>query len=147
MEKTYYGNPISQYGLEQGYVDYACFTKAFQHVLCNNITEIDEYLFDNIVSGDCYYEIYYDTLNNCEISKEEYEACEEPAQIEIEEHYAEIFQYYIVSANAVDILKENNEIVFYSDKLDVYVWGVTHWGTSWDYVLTNIKIDNEEENK
>ena len=28
----------------------------------------------------------------------------------------------------------------------MYVWGVTHWGTSWDYVLTDIEIapTNEE---
>ena len=50
----------------------------------------------------------------------------------------EIFQYYIVSDNGAEILKEINEIVFYNEALDMYVWGVTHWGTSWDYVLTDI---------
>ena len=38
-------------------------------------------------------------------------------------------------------MRETNEIVFYSEDLDMYLWGVTHYGTSWDYVLTDIKID------
>lgn len=62
---------------------------------------------------------------------------------EIVNYSPEIMQYYIVSDNAVDILELNNEIVYYIDKLGLYVWGVTHCGTSWDYVLTNIKIELE----
>lgn len=57
----------------------------------------------------------------------------------------EIFQYYIVSDAGADILKrETNEILFYNDELDMYIWGVTHWGTSWDYVLTDINIEQFE---
>ena len=49
--------------------------------------------------------------------------------------YTEIFQYYIVSDNGAEILQEAEEIVYYNEELDMYVWGVTHWGTSWDYVM------------
>lgn len=53
-----------------------------------------------------------------------------------------IFQYYIISNSGARILQDwTNEIVYYIPVLDVYVWGVTHWGTSWDYVLTDIEID------
>ena len=46
---------------------------------------------------------------------------------------------------AATILKEwTNEIVFYNQELDMYVWGVTHYGTSWDYVLTNIELNSDE---
>ena len=39
MEKKYfYGNEISQYGLENGYVDFATLAKSFDAVLCNNIS-------------------------------------------------------------------------------------------------------------
>jgi cell division septum initiation protein DivIVA len=62
---------------------------------------------------------------------------------EAQETTPEIFQYYIVSNNGAEILKDAGEIVFYNDVLDMYVWGVTHWGTSWDYVLTDIKIVKE----
>ena len=60
----------------------------------------------------------------------------------------EIFQYYVVDDSGAELLQEINEIVFYNEEIDVYLWGVTHWGTSWDYVLTDIEIDpnmyNEE---
>ena len=34
-----------------------------------------------------------------------------------------------------------DEILFYNETLDMYVWGVTHCGTSWNYVLTDIKLN------
>ena len=57
------------------------------------------------------------------------------------DEYEEYYQFYIVSDNGAKILAEANETVWYNEELDMYVWGVTHWGTSWDYVLTSIKID------
>ena len=61
-----------------------------------------------------------------------------------QDSYPEIYQYYIISDNGADILKRfTDEIVYYIPVLNVYVWGVTHWGTSWDYVLTDIKIEEE----
>ena len=59
---------------------------------------------------------------------------------EQQENEPDIFQYYIISDQGADILKRyTNEIVYYIEYLDIYIWGVTHWGTSWDYVLTDIK--------
>ena len=61
-------------------------------------------------------------------------------------HYEEIFQYYIISDSGAEILKDyTDEIVLYNEALDMYVWGVTHWGTSWDYVLTDIRLNCGEE--
>ncbi len=52
-----------------------------------------------------------------------------------------IFQDYIISEYGYKFLAEHtDEIVFYNKKLDIYVWGITHYGTSWDYVLTDIKL-------
>ena len=28
----------------------------------------------------------------------------------------------------------------YNEQLDMYLWGITHFGTSWDYVLTDVKL-------
>lgn len=57
-----------------------------------------------------------------------------------------IFQDYIISENGYEFLAEyTDEIVFYNEKLDVYIWGITHYGTSWDYVLTDIKLNKEAE--
>lgn len=59
---------------------------------------------------------------------------------------AEIFQYFIIDNNGADILQHwTNEIVFYNSELDMYVWGITHFGTAWDYVLTNIPCETFEE--
>lgn len=52
-----------------------------------------------------------------------------------------IFQDYIISEAGYKFLEEyTDEIVFYNEKLDVFVWGITHFGTSWDYVLTDVKL-------
>lgn len=116
--KYFYGNKISDYGLEHGYVDYRTLAKCFDAVLNNDIiAKTQEIGYWDIVSGSDYNEEY--------------------------DEYTDIYQYYIVSDNAVEILQEANEIVYYNEELDMYVWGVTHWGTSWDYVLTDIKLELE----
>ena len=154
----FYGNKISEYGLKNGYVDYATLSKAFDGVLNNNIIQktydigyweqesgfvdnseeiaelqerIDELMLDN---------------DNDEHTEEIDELQDEINELEEEQDYMDdIFQYYIVDDNGARILKEINEIVFYNEELDMYVWGVTHYGTSWSYVLTDIKIVLDEE--
>ena len=114
--KYFYGNKISDYGLEHGYVDYKTLAKAFDAVLNNDIINKT-------------YDIgYWDIVSGSDYDEET-------------DEYTDIYQYYIVSDNAVEILQEANEIVYYNEELDMYVWGVTHWGTSWDYVLTDIKVE------
>lgn len=164
----FYGQEISDYGREHGYVDYHALAKAFEGVLNNNIVErmgwenwetengsLEYYEYD----GDSY---TYDEL--CELREElenEQEELDEDSERyqEIEEalaeiddafgnpNYEEVYQWYIIDCNGVDILKEfTNDIVLYNEELDMYVWGVTHYGTSWKYVLTDIKLDKEEKN-
>lgn len=166
--KYFYGNEISEYGQEHGYVDYRTLAKAFDAVLNNDIipktmeigyweqesgfvdhTEEIEALQEEI--DDVMYNIsrMIDTDESFEDSKAHLimvnrmeELQERIEELEEEQDYAdEIYQYYIVSDNGAEILKEINEIVFYNEELDMYVWGVTHWGTSWDYVLTDIKCN------
>lgn len=161
----FYGNKVSEYGLQHKRVDYATLAKAFECVLNNNIisetqnigyweSETPEYYFEdmdgNIYTEDEAEERKEALQSELEELEETGENTERISEIEsdleaLEEyHYHDIYQYYIVSSNAVDILKEAGEIVFYNDTLDMYVWGVTHWGTSWDYVLTDIVLDIEE---
>lgn len=118
------GNKISEYGLENGYVDYRTLAQSFDAVLVNDITK----LFFATVNGD-YFEPELE--NGIDYDDET-------------EEYSEVFQWYIISDNGAQILKDyTNEIVYYLPLLNCYVWGVTHWGTSWDYVLTDIKIELE----
>ena len=90
-------------------------------ILCNNIVNIDQdFMLNSIVDdGTCIDEDFY--------------------------------QYYLVEVDTwrldqyKEYIKENNIntniYLFYSDILDCYVCGVDHYGTSWDYVPTNIKIE------
>lgn len=53
----------------------------------------------------------------------------------------EIYQYYIISEAGYWMLENfTEEPVYYHEELDMYLWGITHFGTSWDYVLTDIKL-------
>lgn len=55
----------------------------------------------------------------------------------------DIYQDYIIPEYGYEFLSEyTDELVFYNERLHVYIWGVSHFGTSWDYVLTNIKLES-----
>lgn len=61
------------------------------------------------------------------------------------DEYVNIYQYYIIDEQGANILQElTNEIIYYNSKLDVYLWAIDHFGMSWNYVLTNVKIYNDE---
>lgn len=95
-------------------------------------------------------EIDPDELSTEELShilylQSEIETIQEQIEELEQDETPDIYQYYIISASGADILQSyTNEIVYYIEQLDMYIWGVTHWGTSWDYVLTDIKIETEE---
>ena len=173
----YYGNKISDYGLENGYVDYATLSKCFDAVLNNDIM--------NLTYDIGYWEQVSGTVDNSEeineleekkdeleekqkdledlsedvssekeeqkiilelkkLENEIYEINDQIEDLENEQdNEPEIFQYYIVDDWGGRLLQEVNEIVYYNETLDMYLWGVTHYGTSWDYVLTNIPIEKE----
>lgn len=116
--KYFCGNEISNYGKEHGFLDYNTFSRAFDHVLNNSIFELGQ----GIGYG-------WELVNGLDFDYEEEEIIEEP----------EVFQWYIVSDSGAQIIQDyTNEILYYHDELDIYLWGVTHWGTGWDYVLTDI---------
>ena len=149
----FYGNKISEYGIQNKRVDYATLSKAFDCVLNNNIIQETyevgywEQESGHVDNSEEIAEIReqiaeLEELEESESVNEKIAELEEQIE-ELEEeqdYYPKIYQYYIVSDRGAEILKEINEIVFYNDKFDMYVWGVTHWGTSWDYVLTSIEI-------
>ena len=61
---------------------------------------------------------------------------------ENEENYSEfeIYQYFIVSGWDLTQVKEDypNLLLEYLEPLDLWILGVTHFGTSWDYILTDL---------
>ena len=165
----FYGNKISDYGLECGYLDYRTLAKAFDAVLNNEIMSATE------SAGIGYWEMesgYVDNSEEIELREERIEELSaelleavtdedeeeeqriqalideeerEKEQLEAEEEPDEVFQWYIVDDNGARILEEVGEIVYYNEELDMYLWGVTHFGTSWDYVLTDVKLELDKE--
>jgi hypothetical protein len=59
--------------------------------------------------------------------------------------WEDIYQYYIIDDETARRLIENtNEIIFYHNKLDIYILGVQHYGTGWSYVLTDFELIEDE---
>lgn len=161
----FYGNEISDYGKEHGFVDYRTLAKSFDAVMCNSITEMENFWNDATIENGSF--SYYEDADGNEISGEEYdrqtnsytlggeyfdgdsnEITEEEynRNAEAYENEIEVFQWFIISGNGAEILEElTDEIVIYYPPCDMYIWGVTHWGTSWDYVLTSIECEKVEK--
>jgi hypothetical protein len=125
-KKYFYGHEISEEGVKHNRVDYRALASSFDGVLCNDITKL-----------------FYSTINN---EYNEVELYNGNDYDEENDCYEDIYQYYIISSYGAEILERyTDEIVYYIPSIDIYVWGVTHFGTSWDYVLTDIKIDEQGE--
>lgn len=110
-----FGVEVSSYGLENGYLDYRTLSKIVGGCILNNNLFGAYYPEDwELVSGE--------------------ELCDE-------DEYYDIYQFYIISEYGYEFLsRHTNEIVYYNNELDLYLWGITHFGTSWDYVLTDLKL-------
>jgi hypothetical protein len=120
FEDRVYGVKVSDYGLERGYLDYKALTGIIGDCILNN------YIFE--FAG---YENWY-LENGSEETEDGY--------------YLEVFQYYIITDSGARFLKEyTDEIVYYHEELDMYIWAITHFGTSWDYVLTDIRLVKDGE--
>ena len=89
--------------------------RSFNHIPCNDLI--------NATGGFTKWEMFCGELEDDETGTE-----------------IEIMQYFIVSEPGAELLKECGEIVFYSEELDLYVWGVTFYGVNWKDVLTPIQI-------
>lgn len=104
-------------------------------ILCNDITKL-----------------FYTELNEQYIEPEFVVGCDYSEEYE---ENIDVYQYFIVDFNSYTyeyILKKyaeqlgNDIILYYIDELDLYILGVTHFGTGWDYVLTDIEPTDDINN-
>ena len=110
-----YGYEVSKYGLENGYLDYLTLSKIVGDMVLSN------YMMQYMGS------LGWELINGDDINEDG--------------DYHEIYQWYIITESGARFLEEyTDEIVYYHEEMDLYVWGITHFGTSWDYVLTDIKL-------
>lgn len=90
---------------------------------CCDSLILNNYIIQELQKKDIYFDLYCGNDYN-----------------EDEDSYEEIYQYFIISERDAERLAEyTNEIVFYNDDLDIYILGVTHYGTAWDGVPANWK--------
>ena len=127
---------MGEYEKEQGKASYKTIIERFigDIVLCNNIIEVDPSVYDNMKGG-----YYYEDEEGNERTAEEYNNDESGT---IEEKYADIYQYYLCNIGQweAEQLEKMGIITSYSDVLDCDVLCVDHFGTSWDYVLTDVPL-------
>ena len=112
---------LNEYEKEHGKISYYTLLEYYDitRILCNKLPEIDPSIWDNIETGN------------------------------IDEN-DDIYQYFIIDFSSwmLDDIKEKYSdelIITYSDLLDNYVLLVDHYGTSWDYVLTDIEFTTDYE--
>ena len=158
---TFNGHEVSAYGKQHNRLDYYTLARGFDAVLCNqifNATDIDSWEME---SGFSDYSEEIEELESKIEELEELESLTEEQEAQLQEYRDElqeledtddyydamesVYQWFIVSDAFADVLKDINQILFYNRELDIYVWGVTHYGTSWNYVLTDVPINCGEE--
>ena len=168
--KYFCGNEVSAYGQEHNRVDYATFAKAFDAVLANDLMNAtaDIGYWEPCGASEVYYEDstgnvydYNGREERVEQIREQIdalEALEDMTEEQLEqlqdleddvaaldnEYYYDVFQWYIVNEQGAELCQEAGEIVYYNSALDLYLWGVTHYGTAWTYVLTSIECNAGE---
>lgn len=110
-EGKVFGEKVSEYGLAKGYLDYHTLAKMVGNRILNN------------------YIMKFVGFENWEL-------------VLGDEEDGDIYQYYIITDPGFELLKDlTDEIVYYNEELDMFLWCITHFGTSWDYVLTDIRLE------
>ena len=112
-----FGVKPSNYAVERGYLDYETLAKIIGDSVRNC------YIYEYVGS------MYWTIVNGYD-----------------KDNIEEIFQHYIITEEGYKILRDyTDEIVYFSDELGMYLWGITHFGTGWDMVLTNTKLVEMED--
>lgn len=96
-------------------------------ILCNDITK----LFYNEIGGK-YCEPEFIIGNDYDEENE--------IQVDVYQYFVVDFNSYTYSLFEQYAEQLGNEfILYYIEELDLYILGVTHFGTGWNYVLTDIE--------
>lgn len=118
MKKFYISNKedLNDQELKTGKVSYRRIIDRYisDLVLCNDIVYIEEYIESQLLDK-------YD--------------------LELEEEDLYIYQYFLCNLNEFEeeTLREYGILLAYSNKLNVDILCVEHYGTSWDYVMTDVE--------
>ena len=119
-------------------IKFCCDSLIMNNYIIPELTKKEIY-FEKFCGDDC----YYVDNNGEEITKTQAEQLD---YTEYEEIYFDIYQYFIIDEAGAERLKTfTNELVYYSEDLDIYILCVCHYGTSWSSVPANWKTPEEME--
>lgn len=91
---------------------------------------IDEYETPN---GDI---ITQDELDEIELNDENFDIND---YFELDK---EFYQYYIVNSRDAETIQDlTDDVIFYIEELDVCLWGIEHYGSSWDIVPISLNLE------
>lgn len=112
-----YGVEVSRYGKENGKLDYEALSRMVGSLVKNN----------NIKNFGYDYADGWELINGDE--RNEYGEYEVPSD------------YFIITKQGAEVLKTwTDEIVYYCEDLDMYLWAICFGGLSWEYALTDIEL-------
>lgn len=116
--KEFYQKLINERKSYRDMIDFCCDSMILNNSIIGELTG-HSYYFDTYCGSD------YDEEND---------------------EYTDIYQWYIITENDADRLaRYTKEIVYYNEDLDLYLLGVTHFGTPWIGVDANWKTVEEME--
>ena len=101
----------------------------------------DDFLMDFFDYDDNKHDIDNLTDDDLQLVKDDY-LMDIIDDLDLYNYYDDIYQYYIIDDYSSDLFIKLQYPVFYSNALNVYVVGITHYGTSWSYILTNQTFDD-----
>ena len=101
----------------------------------------DDFLMDFFDYDDNKHDIDNLTDDDLQLVKDDY-LMDIIDDLDLYNYYDDIYQYYIIDDYSSDLFIKLQYPVFYSNVLNVFVVGITHWGTSWSYILTNQTFDD-----
>lgn len=119
MKKFYISNKneLNQEELKTGKVSYGRIIERYIQdlVLCNDIANIENSIEEQLIDR---YDLGLE-----------------------EDEYLDIYQYYLCNLNEFEeeTLREWGILIAYSNILNVDILCVDHFGTSWDYVMTDVE--------
>ena len=101
----------------------------------------DDFLMDFFDYDDNKHDIDNLTDDDLQLVKDDY-LMDIVDDLDLYDYYDDIYQYYIIDDHSSDLFIKLQYPVFYSNALNVFVVGITHYGTSWNYILTNQTFDD-----
>jgi hypothetical protein len=90
------------------------------------------------LAGEYEFELFNGEDQYCYVHENKEECAKDDSNCDYES--TDVYQTYIITESGAEYLQSvSNEIVYHCEKLNIYLWGITHFGTSWTGVYTKIK--------